>query len=242
MSTELLAVIRRRIERYRQMAARATVEDAESIHQFRVASRELLAAAPLLSRRKKGWVKRAKRELSALNRLRDLQVLHLRFADDKRLPPAIAQAAAAWDAGNQPWPAKLQRALDTDFAGITLHAEQLPPQLAKLRRKAEKRLRRRLCQLDTLDPATFHRLRLAWKRLRYLTLLAAESELIARPDKAALKSWQEQLGAIQDAEVAADWLGDGDAGREESARALLLRQQLLATLPQLTQLLEELKK
>ena len=203
--------------------------DAVSVHQMRVAGRRLRVALPLLSRTPEGRrARRARRLLQQLTRAagagRDLDVSVALF--EAEVPPG-AKATAA----QRTLRARLRGArtrsrrrladalLDVDIARmrrdlreiLAARGEVLFTAVLRLREAREARGTRLLEALaalgDRYDVGALHEARKQVRRLRYSAEVADALLGQASPSAALLKELQEQLGAVRDHHVLAEWLG-----------------------------------
>jgi len=212
-------------------------QDEETIHRFRVAARNLLAVYPLFpsQARPKRWKKKIKKRLTALNRLRDLQVLQTRIkGHDAILMMDIMGEMQGWNpARGKQAGRKLARQLQgsgrTAARMIRHHPDDFVARLRDEWFKVHALLAARLLAANSGQPKTLHKLRVAYKSFRYLVIFLHDAGELPELDREEIKYWQDMMGSIQDREVAAVWLADHhlqDAApthalEEESARLRL---------------------
>ncbi len=223
-------------------------EDAEDVHQARVATRRLRSILrtfePLLDRE---WAASLRSELgglaAALGRVRDRDVLLARLRERAReLPPEA-------DAGATPLFARLaaerarEHAALVEALGRTGHVELIDRLVAAA---AEPRMRRRAMRpademlppvliarwktlrhavreaRRTTDPVRLHVVRIRAKQCRYAaSAMAPAFGPAARSLSRALASLQGVLGDVQDSVVAEAWLREAAADLETSEAAFV---------------------
>jgi len=221
----------------------------EAVHDLRVASRHLMAAldsvhALLGSKKALRCRKRIKNRLQQLGSLRDIQV-QLRAAQ-KQL--GSGKTAENFIRNLQRQERELCRQNVAKIRGA--NAKNLRKAIAALHRRiAEPPTRTdsnrflktlnsivdsdfetvvaRLGALDSRDPRTFHRLRVRFKRFRYLleflrTIMSVPDDRVVR-----MKEYQDALGEIQDLSVLIkhleDFVGPRKNGRQQDAELLVRR-------------------
>lgn len=214
-SINLSPVLKRRLKRFnKRLAPLQDGADPDNVHEFRIVCRELLACRPLLQVLAPTgfWHKRVRRSLKVLNRLRDVQQMQSHLGDDTRLAPALAkrarQATRRWE--------RYQPAVNTavfrrslKMTARTLKNVQSAQEIRLWSawytqwHRALGQVRKRLARVDAAHLRTVHRLRVSYKRLRYLLELLLEAGAPLAVDKAVLKQWQETLGTIEDYRVMA---------------------------------------
>jgi CHAD domain-containing protein len=225
-------------------------EDAEELHQMRVAVRRLRAllraARPMLDRE---WVNDLRSELAwaggSLGEVRDLDVLldHLR-ADAAALGAAERAAFEPLTAELERRREKARKAMLRDLSSQRyirlldrLESElDAPPQdgdgltLAQIARREHRRLRRAVNALGDAPPdEELHEVRKQVKRARYAAELAERSR--GRPASryiSAAKEMQDLLGDHQDAHVAEGVireLAEGASGTAALAAGMLVEHQ-----------------
>jgi len=184
-----------------------------SVHDFRIACRELLACHALLKDLAPGihLKKLLKKALNSLNTLRDLQQMQRRLSKDpalktKSIAKALEQPLKHALASSQAVPPDLP-AEELLFAIATLEqslrAEQskhanLHAIWRKEWRKSLREVRARLDSAGEDDLDSLHRLRIHYKKLRYLLELELDGGASRPASKAAMKRWQDGLGDIAD--------------------------------------------
>lgn len=237
---------RKRLQACRQQAS----EDA--VHKLRISLRRMLAmvglAQSLAPHPQLITLRKAlKAQLNSLSELRDVQVMRLEsealIAGYPQLEPFLHQLhlrelellirlpsdIAAWRSG------KLLRKL----CKIDRHCRCQPLDDATLQQRIMtaideifQQARQREAALDNNDLASFHRLRVVIKKLRYSLELAAEQLNESQTSQLpAIKHYQDALGEIQNAEVFQTSLVEAFAGELPEVLRLLLadkQQQLLA--------------
>lgn len=211
IADRMVKTVEKRLKRYLKRARQMNRHtDRRTVHKFRIASRNMLVIAPLLDE-SCAWKKRVKQQLKALGPLRDLQVLAARFSE------------------GDPLHRELEKAIDRELRNIHLDipktfrsqlkssCTQAVHRMGKVPEHFEKaaashfsavteKLLTRLAAINSDQPKTFHRLRIAYKNFRYLAVFIHDVGLLQHLDKKALKQWQMLLGNIQDDTVAAAWL------------------------------------
>lgn len=208
----------------------------EAIHDFRVSTRRLLIVETLLGPNSKTgkWRKNSRRLLKQLNRLRDLQVLQIRFHEEATLGEQLSR-----DIGRE---IGLLRDLNQDIRlgiletrigrSINLHRKELqayPEFLARSTCRVWKEIRAEIDRLlsgsDQHDYRLLHALRIQFKSLRYLAEILLDSGIIRGVTVDDFKLWQDFLGNIQDLTVAISWL-------EEQDQTSIIRQHLFQEIEQ----------
>lgn len=201
----------------------------ESVHQMRVAGRRLRVALPLLARSPEGHrVRRARRILRDLTRAagagRDLDVAVGLFEAEvprgARANPAQRMLRTRLRAARTRSRRRLADALlDVDIARLrrdlrkilAARGEVLFTSVVRLRDSREARgapLLEALAALgDRYDVPALHEARKQMRKLRYSAEVA--DALLGQPSPSAglFKELQEQLGAVRDNYVLAQWLG-----------------------------------
>lgn len=203
--------------------------ETEPVHQMRVAGRRLRVALPLLARKPEG--KRARRALRVLRELtraagagRDLDVSLALLEARVPAPPAASPAQRALRARLRAARTRSRRhlaeaLLDVDIARLrrdlraiqSARGDALFTVVLRMRAAREARGARLLEQLAGLgaryDVAALHEARKQVRRLRYSAELADALLGQASPAAGLFKDLQEQLGAVRDSHVLAEWLG-----------------------------------
>jgi len=218
MNERNIRAVTERIDSWLLLAKRiARHNDPDTIHDFRVASRHLLAIAPLITEKPDShWTAKVKKYLKALNRLRDLQVLRERLGEAGKtsallLDEAISAALNQWQKtrlhgvpGNLN--AELRHDLHQALQRFGNSSAGFVDVVQRLCNSHCNRVLERLAVADTSRPETLHRLRIAYKSFRYLITFLHDAGVLPEADREALKHWQDLLGRIQDDEVALEWL------------------------------------
>lgn len=237
MISDLIGVLAGRADRFCNLAEKTRKDfSEEAIHDFRVSTRRLLIVELLIGPdcRTGGWRKKSRRLLKQLSRLRDLQVLQIRFHDEPTLFKLLSQDIEH----------EIERLRQLKKTITVGDLEKKINRSIKLYRKASrahpKRFARGICSqwqqiraemdgimhaADQQDYHLLHRLRIQFKSLRYLTEILIGANLIDSIEFEHFKEWQNVLGNIQDLVVATKWL----EGRNEVSS---IRQQLLHELDQ----------
>ncbi|HZS41965.1 MAG TPA: CHAD domain-containing protein [Polyangia bacterium] len=207
----------------------ARARDADGVHDLRVATRRLRAAIGLFDRSKPRKLSDARAEVKrlgdALGRVRDLDVqlewLDAELANERPSAERAGIAALAGDRRRELGPHEHALAAELEHFRAEV-APRLEEELALVDgagrfggRPLRNRLRERLARIETAaleaiespDPRTAHKLRIAVKKLRY------DAELLepAHPDEIgpilrALVPLQETLGDLHDRDVRLDLL------------------------------------
>jgi len=235
------SMLRKRVETYLAVADAVRATQSERlIHDFRVASREMIALEPLLrfAGAKKKTLKKMKKWLKAFSTLRNLQMLQLMFADSARLQKLLQKEFTLELAGLQPmlqsmfkpaYQEQLKRLAEQTDPLIEQNKPALFSALLDNWQETVEELRQTVDALDADQPSTLHKVRIRFKRFRYLTQYLKQSGMLVLPlKKSQLKHWQESLGYIQDRVAAVEWL-------EKHPRTLRLRQTLQREITQASQ-------
>lgn len=174
----------------------------------------MLACCPLLQSVEPAryWQKRVRKAIKVLNPLRDLQQMQTRLAGEPLLAAPIEQqierAIRRWqryqpkmnsDAFLLALKTSTKRLKKIDTAQKALLLEIWREQW----RRTLHQVRKRLDAAEINDLKTLHRLRIRYKRLRYLLELLLEAGATLDVDATALKYWQEIFGDIEDYRVTA---------------------------------------
>lgn len=209
--------VKQRIDGYLELAEKIQKQyDADTIHDFRVASRNLTVIAPVISAETyKAWHGKITEWLKVLNRLRDLQVLKERTEDHKAIALLLQQQI---NDELQQWKEKSQEVAPEAFrqqllqeCSHTIQRIEMAPEkfdsvIRRHFRAVVDKLIERLDRLDISEPKSFHKLRIAYKSFRYMLTFLHDAGFLLELNREELKRWQELLGDIQDDEVAAAWL------------------------------------
>lgn len=191
-------------------------QDAETIHDFRVAARNLLAVYALFPHEShpEKWQKKIRKRLRGFNRLRDLQAIDERIKGHKAilmvdtlcevqdLDPTSGKRAGRKLAR------QLKRSKKIARQCIRLHPQELVERLGNEWFDIHRRLSARLAAADSMQAESLHKLRVAYKAFRYLVCFLHDAGELPMLDKSKANAWQARLGEIQDREVAAGWLQD----------------------------------
>ena len=208
----------------------------DMIHDFRVSTRRLLLVESLLAPNSKTgyWRKNSRRLLKQLNRLRDFQVLQLRFHDETLLADKLSQAIAheidlLRDLHRDISLGKLQgrvfRSIKLSRKSFKAHPKRLARNICSRREKLRAAIAQLINNADQHDYKLLHKLRVQFKSLRYFTEVLVDSEVIDYIDMNDFKRWQDFLGNIQDLSVAIKWL-------EGQEQAVAIRHNLLDEIEQ----------
>lgn len=243
METFNINALQERIENYLQLAEQVRGDDsADTIHDFRIASRSVLALEPLLRTTSKTgkWRKQMGGWLKALNQLRDLQVMQERFGKNRELnqelEAGIQAELQAWEAmrpkiADKTFRKRLEDSVGQFFQRCSNHPGYFAVTTLALWWETLGKVQTRLAAVEPDDLATLHRLRVAFKSLRYLVNTLRNIGVIPADANAGLKYWHDLLGDIQDRQVAEGWLDSKGASRKLStqqvAEAAALREQFM---------------
>jgi CHAD domain-containing protein len=225
---------------------------AESVRKLRISLRKLviaLAAALDMADSRSGQkaIVRLKKSKKVLGELRDLQMQRQRLASLKSQDPAAGELLAWLRKKEQ----KQLACIGPDLCKLKVGS--LQKQVGKAASKASRALakrqetrealwrraliksfrqvKRRYQALDQRDLETIHDLRIAFKRLRFLK----EASACKPKEMAALKAYQDKMGAVQDWEVLLNTIhryanrkGTGTFRKLTPLRKSVLRQRDLA--------------
>lgn len=209
----LQPALQKRLKRFRKRLQR--LQDnatAENIHDFRIACREILACYPLLQAigPAKRWKRFIKDALDALDRLRDLQQMQEHLLQQQLLHSSVVlstiekpieKATRHWlhYAPSLRTPEFLRAIAATEKSlkpGNSV-SENLQDAFEKEWQKALHLTRKSLLAADVTDLEGLHRLRIRYKKLRYLLELL-QSDISPFLHRETLKQWQDTLGDVQD--------------------------------------------
>ena len=209
----LQPALQQRLKRFRKRLRRLQADvTAENIHDFRIACREVLACYPLLNSitPAQHWKPFLKNALDALNSLRDLQQLQEQLLQQQFLRPSpvhstidmsIEKATQRWlryaPTLKSPEFRKALAATEQSLVTGDSLSETLQATFEKQWKKALHHTHDSLVAADTADLKSLHRLRIRYKKLRYLLELL-EHDISLSPQKETLKHWQDMLGDVQD--------------------------------------------
>jgi triphosphatase len=241
-------LLRQRIKALFRRLPKALAGGEEDLHQMRVAGRRLRVTLPLLTRRPAGHrVRRSLRLLRALTRTggisRDLDVgVSLFEAELARtgLTPERAVLRRRLRAARGRGRARMAEGLlDLEIARLRRDLRVLTRRgdgvFAVLRRIRERRDGQGAEMLaliaaigDRFDAVELHRLRRRVRRLRYAAELSGALKGQVAPAAADFRALQDELGAVHDTYVLAEWFGRqagacaarGDAAVAREAAAL----------------------
>lgn len=214
----------------RQQRAILNSDDAEAVHQYRVAIRKARSLLRLFRSELGPIAALLARQLAAAQRstnaLREVDVLMQAWPGwSERLSAELQPGAEGVVVQLQDQRVaalhSVRRQLLTMAAPLAVLADSLDPlgkaerplkkPVLRVMRRQKRRLRRALRRLTPDSPATdFHRARIAAKRMRYLLEFFAELKLVrqSRRRLERLKALQELLGQLQDAQSHARHLAD----------------------------------
>lgn len=241
MDTFNINALTERVEFYLQAATQVRADNsADAIHDFRIASRSILAVEPLLRKagKTRKWRKPVLQWLKALNPLRDLQMMEERLGKErglhKEIHADIQQELEKWrvlrtNIANDTFRKHLERSLEQFQHRCETQPAYFTVTVLALWWQTLGKVQTRLVATDADIPATMHRLRVAFKSLRYLTNTLRQMALVPEDANAGLKYWHDLLGDIQDRCATQKWLhGKGTeaalaAQQEAEAAALRAR-------------------
>lgn len=248
--------LQERIDRYLQAAEVVTSgTSADAIHDFRIASRSVLALEPLLHTTGKTgkWRKPMQAWLKALNSLRDLQVMQERLGKqpevDKQLRKNIAAELAEWEKlrpaiADKAFRKHLQNSVEQFCQRCTAHPGYFAVTALTLWWDRLEKVQTRFAAIDPQQASSLHRLRVAFKSLRYLANTLRSIGVIPIEATNGLKYWHDLLGDIQDRQVAEDWLErkhiEWGLPQQQAAESASLQEQFLAQQAQFQILLTQL--
>lgn len=215
--------LHKRVKRYLKAVKRVKQDTSpKAIHEFRLASRNLLAVEPLLRTAGKhgNWHKKVKRWLKVLNKLRDLQVmqerLHIKGQLETKLQHHVDQAMHQWKQvrstlANRRFKKQLKRSVQAFLQRSQTYPGYFSVTTLSLWWTTLGKMQNRLDAVQLDDPTTLHHLRIAYKSLRYLVNTLRDMQVVAENVQTDLKQWHEVLGDIQDRQVASVWLKQQEA-------------------------------
>lgn len=245
MTTFNINALPERIERYLDAAEQVkSSEDADVIHDFRIASRTVLALEPLLhtTGKTRHWRAQIQHWLKALNHLRDLQVMRERLGEHPalagKLEKGIVKELAAWQAirhtiADKAFRKRLNHSVERFCQRCSAHPGYFAATTLLLWWDTLETVQTRFDAIRADKPATLHRLRVAFKSLRYLANTLRNIGVIAEDATAGLKHWHNLLGDIQDRQVAEAWL------QHKKAHTALSAQQATESASLQTQFMQE---
>lgn len=196
----------------------------ESVHQFRVETRRLLAAVELagafLPERKIRRVRDAiKRHLDTFDELRDTQVQVIYVQRMARAFPAARNFHAWLQKRETRFTRKTRRTVKHLKASrITCFLAVLQKEIRRVRKRTTRhqafaaawramnrafdRVARQCRRLKAADTATIHRTRIAFKRFRYMAeAMSPLLSAVTAQHRQAMRGYQSMMGDIQDVEV-----------------------------------------
>ena len=222
---QLTVALKTQWKRYRKQLKRCQKEFSEQVvHESRVATRRLLSTVELLAalvgdhRIKKARCA-LKRHLDAFDDLRDNQVQLLYLGKMRRAFPSarplheyLQLRAARLTTGTR---RRIQRIKTRRMGQLIARckaelrrpdqrraAHQSPARLIRAVKVAFARVRRFQERIDPENSTTIHRLRIAFKKFRYMVeSLAAFLPVATEKRRAAMQHYQTMMGEIQDIEV-----------------------------------------
>ena len=189
----------------------------ETIHDFRVSARNLLAIEPLLRCVSETfhWKKMVRNWLKSLNQLRDMQVLQGNLGDHIKINTLLLKKIKYC---LEKWKRISKTIADVHFqdnlnASLETYCSEIMADPALFNRTATsqwsktfQKVNMAIQQASYTDPPSLHKLRIRYKSMRYLATFLREAGVINVLDILNLKYWQDMLGAIQDLEVGIKWL------------------------------------
>lgn len=247
--------LQERIEHYLQAAEQVKTDDsADAIHDFRIASRAVLALEPLLrtTGKTRQWRRQTSRWLKALNHLRDLQVMQERFNIHpelaSELEKSIQKEREAWESirpriAGKAFRKRLRRSVERFCQRCTGHPGYFAVAALLHWWDTLESVQTRFNATRADDPATLHRLRVAFKSLRYLANTLRNIGVIPADATAGLKHWHDLLGDIQDRQVAEQWLhhqADAKLAGQQVAESATLQARFMAEREQFQTMLTQL--
>ena len=205
----------------RQFKAARRDPSEDAVHDLRVAARRFLAVLEILRSldthpRVKRLRRFLKRQLDQLDELRDTQVLRAQARQDAQAFPQLALFEAHLEgrlekltrrAGQElrsPGPSDLKADVRQARRVAARHSADthLTDRLAEAVDAAHARTLRAFGDLDSQDPAGIHRVRVAFKRLRYM--IETVAPLLPRYPQDRLEhmhAYQDAMGRVHDAAV-----------------------------------------
>ncbi|MEB4591622.1 CHAD domain-containing protein [Candidatus Thiothrix sp. Deng01] len=256
MNTFNINALQERIEHYLATAEQVGHDgSADTIHAFRIASRTVLALEPLLraTSKTRQWRKPMKRWLKGLNHLRDLQVMQERLELhpelSMELEAGVQAELAAWAAirphiADKAFRKRLQRSARKFCQHCAAHPGYFPASALLLWWNTQEAVQARFNAITADDPASLHRLRVAFKSLRYLVNTLRNIGAIPADASTGLKHWHDLLGDIQDRQVAQHWLqgkgADATLPARQTAESAQLQGQFMQERAQFQALLTQL--
>ncbi|MGR9073668.1 MAG: asparaginase domain-containing protein [Gammaproteobacteria bacterium] len=213
--SDIEAALRSKIRDYLELLKKLNRKpSSEEIHDYRVASRRLLAVEPLLRAHYKtdAWRLRIRQSLKKLNRLRDLHVMRHRMGGLASLNAELEEDIRHEQKikKNLHIPSiekKIQKSLAVFCKSLETHHASVLENFTTQREKILHRVHRNLDEADATNPKSLHKLRVKFKAFRYFIEFLEDARLIElKAESAGFKYWQDLLGEIQDREIALEWL------------------------------------
>lgn len=218
-SSILCNALTNRIESYLvQAELLRTSSSPDVIHDFRVASRSLLAIEPLLRSASKtgNWRKGVKQRLKSLTHLRDLQVFRQRFDNEPELKVLLDseienELVMLTDTSKSIERKSIKKQLRKNlqkFCSDYENKSSADSLLIELWAKHYNALNQRLDNIDYEQPGSIHKLRIGFKPFRYTAAFVHESGLLVVSNFDDFRYWQDIMGDINDLDVVRTWLSD----------------------------------
>ncbi len=225
----LLTTLNQRYERYVEERTRCKAEfSEEAVHDLRVAVRRMLATIQVLRAvlpmpQLKKLQQNFKSQLDSLDGLRDTQVMLVEMEETLETLPELAALQISLIKRERRLLGKAEqdvRAIKTGAIGRGLElarasleeisaSRELDENLLEVLDELHQTVRQRLGRVDPTQPASIHRVRVAFKKFRY-TIEILHPLLPGFP-QAQFKSmhhYQTAMGEIQDAEVLLEMIAD----------------------------------
>ena len=235
-ATELvLKALDQRYQRYAAERKRCREEfSEEAVHDLRIASRRLLALVELLRAvnpqlNLKNLRAIFKDQLDSLDDLRDTQVMLAEFSETVEVLPALIpllkflrkREHRLLEAAEREVHAFKLNSIARQIESLRSHLavlkgeEDLGPRLLPALDEARLKVSQRLQAVDPAQPFTIHRVRIAFKKLRYMLEIVAPI-LPGFPDEQfkTMHDYQASMGEIQDVEVMLRTLADYADGHQ----------------------------
>jgi len=223
----LIKALDSRRQKYRQQFNRARADfSEEAVHDLRVATRRILALLDLLRLLApelplKPIRRELKAQLDSLDRLRDTQVMLVEVRERVQNLPSLAPFQTYLEHEEQLALAEARKSLgEMNFVAVSrLNSDLLGLRQQLLGRDAVRdplsaadaafaTVLERFAAVQPAIPASFHSLRVAFKRFRYtVEIIHSLVPGFPRPNLKLMDEYQTALGRIQDAEVMLGALG-----------------------------------
>ena len=222
----LLNALKQRTEKYQAEINRCKTEfSEEAVHDLRVAARRLLALVDLLRmlsaqmkmlRLLKKLRNAFKKQLDSLDDLRDTQVMLLGLSKTQEILPELAHFQAALQKREQGLLGRAQvdvEKFQLDKIFQRIEALQVSLQAPAFGQELEAHIlegvddiyfsiKRRMSKVDAAQPATIHRVRIAFKKFRYvIEIIHPLLPDFPESQFERMHDYQSAMGDIQDAEV-----------------------------------------